>query len=253
MFKALIIDDEANGRLSLRGKLEFYCPDITHIEEAQDVEEALKSISQQMPDVVFLDIKLGKESGFELLEALDDDAVKKIEIIFTTAHDEYALKAIKFSALDYLLKPIDLDELVSAVEKLKEKRKTAPGIEQNLRVLLENFKQKNEGPKKIAVSSSEGISILKVSDIVRCESSSNYTNFHMKDGSRIMVSKTLKEFDSALSDHNFERIHKSHLVNMEFVKKYITNDGGFLILEDGTRLPVSNRKKDELLKKVRGL
>jgi two-component system LytT family response regulator len=252
MFKALIIDDEANGRTSLRGKLEFYCPDISDIDEAADLDQAISSMARQKPDVVFLDIKLGKESGFELLEKLDNALVRELEIIFTTAHDEYALKAIKFSALDYLLKPIDLDELITAVEKLKEKRKSSPGIEQNLKVLLENFKQKQDLPRKIAVSGSDGISILKIDDIIRLESSSNYTTFILKDGTKMLVSKTLKEFESVLSDHNFERVHKSHLVNLNLIKRYIPTDGGFVILEDGTKLPVANRKKEELLKKFKG-
>lgn len=253
MFKALIIDDEANGRTTLRGKLEYYCPEIDNIDEAASVAEALEKIQSNQPDVLFLDIKLGGESGFELLEKLDPKVVGAIEIIFTTAHDEFALKAIKFSALDYLLKPIAIEELEVAVRKLKEKRATEPGIEKNLKVLLENFKQTTEAHKKIAVSSSDGITILRVADIIRLESSSNYTNFFLKDGSKLLASKTLKEFDTMLSGNtNFERIHKSHLVNMDFVRKYLQADGGYIVLEDGMKIPVANRKKEELLKKIKG-
>lgn len=253
MFKALIIDDEANGRTSLRGKLEYYCPEIDAIDEAENVAEALALIQSKQPDVLFLDIKLGGESGFELLEQLDPRSVAATEIIFTTAHDEFALKAIKFSALDYLLKPIAIEELEVAVKKLKEKRNTAPGIEKNLKVLLENFKQTTETNKKIAVSSSDGITILRIADIVRLESSSNYTQFFLKDGSKLLASKTLKEFDMVLTDNsNFERIHKSHLVNMDYVRKYLQADGGYIVLDDGMKLPVANRKKEELLKKIKG-
>jgi two-component system LytT family response regulator len=254
MFTALILDDEENSRASLKGKLEMYCPEVATIWQAASVKAALSAIAKHQPDVVFLDIQLAGESGFDVLEKLPQKTLEKIEVIFTTAHDEYALRAIKFSALDYLLKPIDVEELEGAINKLKEKNKAQPGIEKNLQVLLETFKQTaQEGPKKIAIATSEGVTVLRIAEIIRLESSSNYTYFFLKDGGKLLASKTLKDFDAILSDNGFERIHKSHLVNTEYIKKYLQADGGLVVMEDGTQIPVANRKKDDLLRLIRQL
>lgn len=252
MLKALIIDDEENSRAALRGKLELFCPDINPIHEAGDIDSAIKEVVSGKPDVMFLDVKLAEGTGFELLEKIRDENVEwDGEVIFTTAHDEFALKAIKFSALDYLLKPIDPEELVKAVRKVQQINSVAP--QAGISVLLENFRSATESPKKIVIPSSDGMHIINVSDILRCESSSNYTQFVLKTGKNLLASKTLKEFDNMLSDHNFERIHKSHLVNMNYVKRYVQSDGGYVIMEDDSRIPVANRKKEHLMTLLKSL
>lgn len=252
MLKALIIDDEENSRAALRGKLELFCPDIKPITEAGDIESAIKEVVAGKPDVMFLDVKLAEGTGFELLERLQQEGTDwRGDVIFTTAHDEFALKAIKFSALDYLLKPIDPEELVKAVRKAQQSNAVEP--REGISVLLENFRSATESPKKIVIPSSDGMHIINVSDILRCESSSNYTQFVLRAGKNLLASKTLKEFDNMLSDHNFERIHKSHLVNMNYVKRYVQSDGGYVIMEDDSRIPVANRKKEHLMTLLKSL
>ncbi len=252
MLKALIIDDEENSRAALKGKLDLFCPDIRPITEAGDIDSAISEMVSGKPDVMFLDVKLACETGFELLERVRDEEIQwNGQVIFTTAHDEFALKAIKFSALDYLLKPIDPEELVKAVRKVQQINSVEPT--ENVSVLLENFRSATSSPKKIVIPSSDGMHIIKVSDILRCESSSNYTQFVLKTGKNLLASKTLKEFDNMLSDHNFERIHKSHLVNMNYVKRYVQSDGGYVIMEDDSRIPVANRKKEHLMTLLKSL
>lgn len=254
MLKALIIDDEANSRSALKGKLELFSPEVSPIHEASSITSGLEAIALQKPDVLFLDVKLAGETGFELLEKLHEEEIPwKGEVIFTTAHDEFAMKAIKFSALDYLLKPIDPEELVKAIRKVQQRKSMDPNSA-GVNVLLENFRHSGDsGGKKIVIPSSDGMHIIKVSDILRCESSSNYTQFFLRTGKNLLASKTLKEFDLLLTDFNFERIHKSHLINMNYVKKYVQSDGGYVVMEDDSRIPVANRKKEHLLSILKAL
>jgi two-component system LytT family response regulator len=250
MLSALLVDDEAQGRSALRGKLELFCPEVKPIWEASSVDEAYPLLVGQRPNLLFLDIHLGDKLGFELLERLAaDEAHWNGEVIFVTAHDEFAVRAIRFSALDYLLKPIDPEELVSAVRRAEQRRGFAPGLP----VLMDHVRGNSEAGKKIVVPCQDGMHILRVAEIVRCESTSNYTQFFMKSGKKLLASKTLKEYDLLLADYGFERIHKSHLVNMEFVKRYVPSDGGYVILEDDSTIPVANRKKDVLVARLRSL
>ncbi len=251
MLKALIIDDEQNSREALRGKLGLFCPEIEITGEAENVEDAFVFCEENKPDLLFLDINLAGDDGFTLLDRLGATGERLPEIIFITAHDEYAIKAIKFSASDYLLKPIDPEELVKAVRKVEAKRDVDPSPK--LSVLLENIRQAADSPKKIVIPSSDGLHVFKVSDITRCESSSNYTQFFLVTGKTMLASKTLKEFDGMLTDYNFERIHKSHLINMNYVKRYVQSDGGYVIMEDGSRIPVANRKKEQLVTLLRSM
>lgn len=251
MLKALIIDDEANSRDALKGKLDLFCPEIEVIGEAENVDQALEAAENLKPEILFLDINLSGEDGFQLLERLSAMTARMPEIIFITAHDEYAIKAIKFSAADYLLKPIDPEELVKAVRKIEAKKDVDPSPKLN--TLIENIRQASDSPKKIVIPSSDGLHVIKVSDIYRCESSSNYTQFFLTNGKKMLASKTLKEFDGMLTDYNFERIHKSHLVNMNYVKMYVQSDGGYVMMEDGSRIPVANRKKEHLVTLLRSL
>ncbi len=251
MIRVLLVDDEPSAREGLIGKLKLFAPEVEVVGEASGVAEALSSIEENTPDLLFLDINLAGETGFELLEKLEGrEEESRPEVIFLTAHDEFALRAIKFSALDYLLKPIDPEEMVKALRKFEERKGAARG---GLGVLMENMRAGGDTPKRIVVPTYDGLHILKVSDIIRCESSSNYTYFHLKDAKPILASRTLKEYDQMLSGFHFERIHKSHLINMNYVKRYVPSDGGYMVMEDGSRIPVANRKKEQLLKMIKGM
>jgi two-component system LytT family response regulator len=252
MVKVVIIDDEENSRETLKGKLNLFCPEVEITGEAGTVSDGINLVNEEKPDAIFLDIKLAGESGFDILEAVSENPDVDPEIVFITAHDEYAIKAIKFSALDYLLKPIDPEELVKAIRKIED-NKGIPRHAANLNVLVENIRQASDSPKKIVVPTSDGMHVIRLADIVRLESSSNYTTFYLNSEKSLLASKTLKEFDNMLSGYNFNRIHKSHLVNMNYLKRYVQTDGGYLILEDGSKIPVANRKKEQLLTMLKNL
>ncbi len=252
MLKAVIIDDEANSREALAGKLDLFCPELELLGQGGSVEEGLKLLENPEVDLLFLDIDLAGESGFDLLKSLSEERKEALAIIFITAHDEFAIQAIKFSALDYLLKPVDPEELVKAVRRL-ESEKGIPKKVASLNVLVENIRQASDSPKKIVVPTSDGMHVIRLSDIIRLESSSNYTTFYLNNEKNLLASKTLKEFDMMLEGYSFLRIHKSHLVNVNFLKKYVQTDGGYLVLEDGSRIPVANRKKEQLMSLLKSL
>lgn len=253
MLKAVLIDDEQNSREALAGKLDLFCPELEISGQGGSVQEGLDLIKSEEVDVLFLDIDLAGESGFDLLTALtEDDTIQQPAVVFITAHDEFAIQAIKFSALDYLLKPVDPEELVKAVRKV-ENEKGLPKKAANFNVLVENIRQASDSPKKIVIPTSDGMHVIRLSDIVRLESSSNYTTFFLNGQKNLLASKTLKEFDMMLEGYSFLRIHKSHLVNVNFLKKYVQTDGGYLILEDGSRIPVANRKKEQLMTLLKNL
>jgi len=250
MIHAILIDDEEKARVTLKGKLELFCPEVTVLAEAGSVAEGLAALQQHKPEILFLDIQLSGESGFDLLEALKELDEVNPEVIFITAHDEFAIRAIKFSALDYLLKPIDAEELVKAVRKVEERR-ALPAAVPNFDVLIENIRQASDMPRKIVIPTSDGMHVVKVSQIIRLESSSNYTTFHLHQAKEILASRTLKDFDNILQAYQFLRVHKSHLVNINYIKRFIPQDGGYIVLEDNSRVPVSNRKKEMLLEELR--
>lgn len=243
MLKAIIVEDEKRSRDTLQGLLKLYCKNVEVVAEADGVESGKTAIENLKPDIVFLDIQMPDGSGFKLLEELNDI---DFEIIFTTAYDQFAIKAIKFSALDYLLKPIFPDDLVAAVKKVEEKRKVVSS-ETNVGVLLENIKKPaNESPK-IVLSTSDQINVVHINEIVRCESDNYYTFFYFEDGSRLLLSKTLKESEELLKAHNFIRPHKSHLVNVQFIEAFNKKNGGHILLKDGVTIPVSRRKRELIL------
>ena len=244
---ALILDDEAQSRKALMGKLKLFCPEVQTVLEASTVDEAWDLLLGHKPQLLFLDIHLSGELGFDLLERLSSDEPEwSGAVIFVTAHDAYALRAIKFSALDYLLKPVDPEELVKAVRKAEEGLSSIP----RLGVLVDHLKDRD---RKLVIASSEGMHIVRIQDIMRCESTSNYTQFFLRGGKKLLASRTLKEYEALLTPHHFERIHKSHLVNMDCVKRYVTADGGYVILEDDSHVPVANRKKETLVARLRAL
>jgi len=246
MISAIIIDDIEQARNTLKEDLKNYCPNINVIGEAEGVVSGVKLLKGKQPDVLFLDIQMQDGSGFDLLEILPEIPFK---VIFTTASDAFAIKAFRFSAIDYLLKPIDPDELIEAVKKLEEEQTPQ---KENIDLLLNSVKD-HSGPRRLALHTQEKIHITNVADIVRCESSGNYTIFHFADSPKLMVTKTLKEYDQLLQDHGFIRVHQSHLINRQRIKEFVKIDGGYLVMQDKTHVPVSLRKKSAVIKMLEDL
>lgn len=240
MIKALIVDDIEDARNNIRLDLETYCPNVEIIGEADGVVSGAKKIRELKPEVVFLDIQMQDGTGFDLLDIVGGIDFK---VIFTTASDEYAIKAFKFSAVDYLLKPLDPDELVAAIEKLKD---ASALPKENLSLLTESIKD-HKSITRLALNTLEKILIVDIKDIVRCESSVNYTTFYFADKTRLMVTKTLKEYDDLLAPLGFIRVHQSHLINSKLVKEFIKSDGGYLVMKDGSSVPVSTRKRQAVV------
>jgi len=240
MIKAIIIDDEKKSREALFHLLQRYCPNVSVLDEADGCVKGIKVIKKHKPDVVFLDIQMPDGSGFKLLEEVGEI---NFEIVFTTAFDQYAIKAIKYSALDYLLKPIIPDDLKSAVKKL-EKNADTSHTKTNVNILLENNKSKNNDLKKIVLSTIEGLYVVEVKNIIRCESDGCYTRFILLEGKTIMVSKTLKDIEELLEEFNFIRPHKSHLINLTHVKTVNKIDGGTIVMSDASHVPVSRRRRE---------
>jgi two-component system, LytTR family, response regulator len=246
MIKTLFVDDEQTAIDLLQWLTHQYCPDITAVQSATTVEEAARKIRSFRPDLVFLDIKMPGQNGFDLLlEVTDCD----FEIIFTTAFNEYAIQAIKFSALDYLLKPIDAEELVKAVERFKIKRATANGGIHLLRNFFMNISGGTKNKFRLAIPSVGEVKYIDTNNIIRLEAERNYTRFHIHKGNSFISSKTLKEYEIILKDHRFIRVHKSHLVNLSYVEKY--DAGGWLLLSDNSRVEVSRRRKDYVTGKLK--
>lgn len=244
MLKSVIIDDEFNSRESLKMLLESYCENVEVCALCQNVGEALKAIATHQPDLVFLDIQLQRETGFDLLAQIKDPT---FDVIFTTAFSEYAIKAFRFSALDYLLKPIDPNELQQAVQKAHKKspQKNLGQLHQMIQNL--NTSQQNY---KLALPTADGLIFIAVGDIAYCEADSNYTIIHLKDQKKYVVSRTLKEYEELLAEHNFFRIHHSYLVNLNVVKQYVRGEGGYVVINDNISLDVSKRKKDAFLERI---
>ena|SRR6218665_991244 len=238
--KALIIDDEKKGREILQKLLEKYCPEVEVAGFGADAEEGYELIVKHGPDIVFLDIEMPNGNGFSLLEKFDRIG---FQVIFTTAYETYAVRAIKHHALDYLLKPIDIDELKKAVESAK----SATGDKTTARYQEFIKDRRQEIITRIALPIKEGIIYLTISEIIRIESDGSYSTFYLQDGKKYVVSKNLKEYEDLLPVKLFFRSHKSHLINIKKVKKYLRTDGYFAEMDDGSMIEISRRKKDEFL------
>lgn len=248
MIRCVIIEDEAKSRETLKGLLNRFCPDVLVVGEGTGVQSGREAIELHHPDLVFLDIEMPDGSGFRLLEKLSDI---NFEVVFTTAFEQFAIKAIRYAALDYLLKPIVPEELVAAVEKVKsiKERKTN---QRNIEVLLSNINPDALETKKIVLSTAEKIHVVEIDHIVRCESDNYYTHFYFKDGGHLLISKTLKDVESLLQEGNFIRPHKSHLINIRFIQNF-NRDENTILLSDGSRIPVSRRKKEKILEIINHL
>lgn len=253
MITALLIDDDSNLRNGMKGMLARYAPDIIIVGEADSVQTGVLAIESYKPNVIFLDIQLGDGTGFDILEQLSKkDVTLSSHVVFITAHEQYAVKAFRFSALDYLLKPVDPEDLYKVTDKIKKVLSTSDSFA-HIDLLLENIRKKVDKFKRIALSTSDGIHLFEVSDIIRCESQDNYTKFYIKDNKPVLISKTLKEYEDLLSEQGFERIHQSHLINLAYLKSYIKKDGGYAVMADNSHLPISQRKKERLQELLKSL
>lgn len=243
--KAIIVDDEPLCCQSLQLLLEQNCPDVSIVGIYNNGISALEALRSQTVDLVFLDVEMPRMSGFEMLEALGAITFK---LIFTTSYDKYALNALRVSAIDYLLKPIDRRELVHAVEKV---RSAADAVNtQQIEMLLQRIHQPTRPMLKIALPSIEGLEMVPIENILYGESSDNYTHIFLKGGKKMLVTRSLKEMEELLEEHSFARVHRSFLVNLNEVERYVRGDGGYVMMSDGKMIDVSRGKKDELLKKL---
>ena len=244
MLKAIIVDDETDCCETIAELLQTYCPEVEVTGIYHNGAEALPAILQHPPDLVFLDVEMPKMNGFEMLEQLSQ---VDFDIIFTTSYDQYALKAIRFSAIDYLLKPIDRNELQKAVQKIIHRSQRT--ISKQIEILMQRIHQPAKSISKIALPTMEGLQMIPVDSIIRCESDGNYTTLLLKGRQKLLVSTSLKEIEEMLEDYSFARVHRSWLVNLNEVEKYVKGEGGYLIMSDGSSVDVSRSKKEVLLKR----
>ena len=246
MITATIVDDEPYCCETLATLLERYCPNVKVLDICYSAGAALQSISEHNPQILFLDVEMPHMNGFELLEKIPEI---NFELIFTTSYDQYAIKAIHFSALDYLLKPIDREDLQRAVQKAVQRRQHP--LPQQIEILLQKLNHPISPLNKIAIPTMDGLQMIFVESVISCTSDSNYTTLHLKNKQKITASRTLKEIEEMLEDYSFARIHHSSLVNLNEVDKYIKGEGGYLIMSDGTTIDVSRSRKEMLLKKLK--
>lgn len=249
MLKAIIIDDVKKIRESVKDLLDNNCPQVIIVAEAENITDAFTKITLHQPDLLFLDIEMPDGTGFELLQKFKQIHFK---IIFITAYEEYAIKAFKHSAIDYLLKPVDKDELIEAVQKANTAIRKE-NMELKLQALFSHLDKKNSDAQKIVLKTSDSIYSVAINDIIHCESEKNYTTFYLNDGQKIVVSTTLKEYEELLSPSGFFRVHQSHLINLHYFDRYLKSEGGTVVLKNKAIVPVSSRKKEELLKIIEKL
>jgi len=244
LINTIIVDDEEKSIFSLEILLKKYCPEINIIGTAESVEQAIESINKLTPDLVFLDITMPDGDGFDVLENVD---FKNFEVIFVTAYNQYALKAFEFSAIHYLLKPVDYLELQKAVKRF-EHRKSKDILNEKMQVLRDSLNNKHQ---KIILPSFDGLEIINLDEIIRCEADSNYTIFFLTNGRKIVVSKSLNNFEKILSDIYFCRIHKKHLINLKHVKHYVKGKSGTIIMQDGSNVFVSESRKKFFIERLK--
>ena len=247
MIKALMVDDEQSSLDLLQWLVGQYCPDISSVKTARSVSEAMLLIRSFRPDIVFLDIQMPHQSGFDLLTTVDN---WNFEVIFTTAYNEFAIQAIRFSALDYLLKPIDEAELKKAIERYKAKRIYAPAGQLLFRNFIQNISQGNRDKFKLALAGASEVKYVQLDEIIHLQAESNYTHIFLTGNKTFVSAKTLKEYDEILEGHKFLRVHKSHLVNPAHIQSY--DKRGILEMSNGTKVEVARRKKDFLQQSLSG-
>ena len=247
MIRSIIVDDEINNSDALKKMLDLYLPSVELAGVASNIKEAKELIEEQKPDLIFLDVEMPGGNGFELLESLD---TVNFKVVFTTAHAAYAIKAIKYAAMDYLLKPINLNELKIAVEKCTNNSLENSIINQQIDVLRNNRQTDGFKFKKIALTSSEGLEFFETKNIIRCEADRAYCNFYLVGGRKILVSKSMSEYEDMLTQSNFIKVHKSSIVSLDHIKKYMKGNNAYLIMSDDSIVNVALRRKEALLKVI---
>lgn len=243
MINTILIDDEVTGLESLKLSIEKYCPDIAVKGAFKSPQLGLAGIRKIKPDLVFLDVQMPQMSGFDVLQQASPI---NFDVIFVSAYDQYAIKAIRFSALDYLLKPVDVDELIHAVRKAKDRVNKKSSIYQYQSV-LNNIQLKSGKIEKLAVPTADGIDFFETRDIIYCKADGSYTVIMLKNNQRVFVCKNLIDFENLLIESGFCRVHHSHLINLSHVQKYVKGEGGYVILTDNHHVDISRRKKEEFL------
>jgi two-component system, LytTR family, response regulator len=243
--KTVIVDDEPDAVSFIQSIIREYCPVLELTGAANDALEGIELIRDKNPDLVLLDVEMPHGSGFDLLAQFPD---KNFDVVFITAFNHYAIKAIKFSAVDYILKPININEFIVAIEKVAEKRSTSVLPVRSYDVLFENLSM--AVPSRLAIPTSDGMEYLNTKDIIRIEADRSYSWFHLTGKRKILVSKNLKEYQDLLIDRNFFRSHNSHLINLDHVKRYIRSDGGSIEMADGSMIPISRTKRDVFLQQM---
>jgi two-component system LytT family response regulator len=246
MIRAIIVEDELHSRETLKNLLEEFCDDIQVVGMVDAVQPAIEVIRKEKPDLVFMDIELQTGTGFDVLSQVQD---LYFEVIFTTAFEHYAIRAIKFSSIDYLLKPIDVDELQKAVEKVREK-KNEQSYKDQLELLLQNISKKPSENRKICLATLEGIEFVGVKEILYCEANGAYTTFYLQGGRKILVSRNLKEYEMLLEENEFMRVHNSFLINLHEVKRFVKGEGGYILMNNQAQISISQKKRDVFMERM---
>ena len=248
MLKAVIIDDEKASRETLENYIIKYCKDVEIVGFGESVKSGIEAIKTGDPDIVFLDVEMPFGNAFDLLEQIDNIT---FETVFVTAFSDYAIKALNFSASYYILKPIDIDELIAAVEKIR-KEKENHDSDFHTKILIDNIKTVNKQLHKLILPLIDGFEVIQVKDIIHCKANDNFTDFHLRDQRKLVICRTLKHYEELLSEFGFMRVHRSHLINLDDVAKYNKGKGGYITLSDSTNIDVSASKKKEFLEKFIG-
>jgi two-component system, LytTR family, response regulator len=241
MLSAIIVEDMPQAIEVLKSDLATYCPNVQVIGTANSIVNAAKMLRQNAPDLIFLDILLGDGTGFDLLEIFPNLTSK---IIFVTASDEFAIRAFRIAAIDYLLKPIDPNQLIEAVKKTEIQ---VEGARESLHLLKETIKKPDTLPTRISLTSADKISVVNIEEIIRCESDGNNTWFIMDNGEKIFVSRTMKQFEQILENHAFMRVQQSHLIHLKYLQEFIKKEGGYIKMKNGDMIPISSRKRQEIM------
>lgn len=243
MIRCVLIDDESNSLEMMEWLLKTYCPQVKIEAMCNAASKGIEAINQFKPDVVFLDIEMPHMNGFDMLEQFDK---LTFDVVFCTAYDQFAIKAFKYSALNYLLKPVDPEDLKETIRRIEEK-KASPSKEQ-IELLFQNIRQSSKpAPQRIALTSGDGMIFVPTQDILYCQAESNYTSVVLTGGKKILVSKVLKEIDETLSGPDFFRVHNSYLINLNHIKKYVRGEGGYIIMDDGANISISRNKRQEFM------
>ena len=247
MLKAILVDDELNSLQNLQYKILEFCPSVKVVAQSQNPEEAIRLIQQYKPDVIFLDIEMPRMSGFKMLEQIPEI---DFEVIFITAYNHYAINAIRISAFDYLVKPVAIEELQQTIERLASS--TIKKTRERADLLKKNLANPKSQEDHIAVPANDGLEFMQIKQIIRIESSSNYSKLVLQGGQQLLVTKQLKDFEELLTDYRFYRVHHSHLINLNYISKYVRGDGGQIMMKNGDVIDVSRRKKEVFLKLIGG-